>query len=37
VIAANDVVALPGEPDLDAELQRLAAEAVTAVPTGVGT
>jgi cyclic 2,3-diphosphoglycerate synthetase len=28
VIAANDVVPLPGEPDLDAELDRLASEAV---------
>jgi cyclic 2,3-diphosphoglycerate synthetase len=32
VIAANDVVPLPGEPDLDAELDRLASEAVDAVP-----
>ncbi|HJU47036.1 MAG TPA: hypothetical protein VJ689_02820, partial [Gaiellaceae bacterium] len=31
VLAANDVVALPGEPDLDTELARLAAEAVEAV------
>ena len=28
VLAANEVVPLPGEPDLDAELERLAAEAV---------
>ena len=27
VFAANDVVALPGQPDLDTELRRLAAEA----------
>lgn len=27
VLAANDVVALPGQPDLDTELRRLAAEA----------
>lgn len=30
VLAANDVVSLPGEPDLGAELERLAAEAVAA-------
>ena len=29
VLAANDVVPLAGEPDLDAELQRLAAESPT--------
>jgi cyclic 2,3-diphosphoglycerate synthetase len=29
VLAANDVVPLPGEPDLDAELRRLAAEATS--------
>ena len=28
VLAANEVVPLPGEPDLDAELERLAAEAI---------
>jgi hypothetical protein len=34
VLAANDVVPLDGEPDLDLELERLAAEAeaVTSVP-----
>jgi cyclic 2,3-diphosphoglycerate synthetase len=31
MLAANDVVTLPGEPDLDTELTRLAAEAVEAV------
>jgi cyclic 2,3-diphosphoglycerate synthetase len=35
VIAANDVVPLPGEQDLDAELDRLAAEAVAVVPEAV--
>jgi cyclic 2,3-diphosphoglycerate synthetase len=30
VVAANDVVPLPGEPDLDAELRRLAEEAIAA-------
>jgi len=29
VLAGNDVVPLPGEPDLDAELERLAAEAIS--------
>jgi cyclic 2,3-diphosphoglycerate synthetase len=28
VVAANDVVPLPGEPDLEAELERVAAEAI---------
>ena len=32
VVAANDVVPLQGEPDLDAELRRLAAEAEVLVP-----
>jgi cyclic 2,3-diphosphoglycerate synthase len=36
VLAANDVVALAGEPDLDAELARLADEAVADVPARVG-
>jgi cyclic 2,3-diphosphoglycerate synthetase len=31
VLVANDVVPLPGEPDLDAELERLAARAAAAV------
>ncbi len=31
VVAANDVVPLPGEPSLDAELERLAAEASMSV------
>ena len=35
VVAANDVVPLPGEPSLDAELERLAAEACTRVPEAV--
>ena len=35
VIAANDVVPLGGEPDLDAELARLAAEAVALSPERV--
>ena len=35
VIAANDVVALGGEPDLDAELERLAVEASALVPEAV--
>jgi cyclic 2,3-diphosphoglycerate synthetase len=35
VIAANDVVSLPGEAPLDAELDRLAAEAVALVPEAV--
>ena len=30
VVAANDVVPLPGEPSLDVELERLAAEAMLA-------
>lgn len=29
VLAGNDVIPLPGEPDLDLELERLAAEAIT--------
>ena len=32
---ANDVVPLPGEPDLDAELERLAAEATERLTVGV--
>ena len=35
VVAANDVVPLPGEPDLDDELERLAAEAEVLVPEAV--
>jgi cyclic 2,3-diphosphoglycerate synthetase len=35
VVAANDVLPLPGEPSLDAELERLAVEALTARPEGV--
>jgi cyclic 2,3-diphosphoglycerate synthase len=35
VIAANDVLPLPGEPSLDSELERLAAEALTDQPEGV--
>ena len=35
VIAANDVVPLPGEPELDAELERLATEAVDLAPEAV--
>jgi cyclic 2,3-diphosphoglycerate synthetase len=35
VVAANDVVPLPGEAPLDAELERLAAEAVAARPARV--
>jgi cyclic 2,3-diphosphoglycerate synthase len=34
-IAANDVVPLPGEQELDAELERLAAEAVALAPEAV--
>jgi cyclic 2,3-diphosphoglycerate synthetase len=36
VIAANDIVPLPGEVPLDAELDRLASEAVALVPQAVG-
>jgi cyclic 2,3-diphosphoglycerate synthetase len=36
VIAANDVVPLDGEPDLDSELERLAVEASALVPEAVG-
>lgn len=32
VLVANDVVPLPGEPDLDAELERLAAATTASVP-----
>jgi len=32
VLAANDVIPIPGEPALDAELERLAAEAVAHQP-----
>ena len=35
VLAANDVVPLPGEPSLDAELERLASEAMSLVPQAV--
>lgn len=35
VLVANDVVPLPGEPDLDAEISRLATMAVAAVPEAV--
>jgi cyclic 2,3-diphosphoglycerate synthetase len=35
VVVANDVVPLPGEPPLDTELERLAAEAMVARPEGV--
>ena len=35
VVAANDIVPLPGEPPLDAELDRLAAEAEEFVSGGV--
>jgi cyclic 2,3-diphosphoglycerate synthetase len=35
VVAANDVVPLPGEPSLDAELGRLAAESVALAPEAV--
>jgi cyclic 2,3-diphosphoglycerate synthetase len=35
VLAANDIVPLPGEPDLDAELERLAAAALSAAAVGV--
>ena len=37
VIAANDVVPLPGEPDLDEELERLAAEVVALAADAVVT
>ncbi len=36
VVAANDVVPLPGEPSLDVELERLAAEATRRVAEAVG-
>ena len=36
VLAANDVIPIPGEPALDAELERLAAEAVAHAPEVVG-
>ena len=35
VLAANDVVPIPGEPSLDDELERLAAEAVALAPEAV--
>jgi cyclic 2,3-diphosphoglycerate synthetase len=35
VLAANDVVPLAGEPDLDLELERLAAEAISTAAVGV--
>jgi hypothetical protein len=35
VVASNDVVPLPGEGSLDAELDRLAAEATALVPEAV--
>ncbi len=34
VLVANDVVPLPGEPDLDGELERLATDAIAAVGGG---
>ena len=36
VVAANDVVPLPGEPSLDEALERLAAEAIALAPEAVG-
>jgi hypothetical protein len=35
VLAANDVLPLPGEAPFDAELERLAAEAVALAPEAV--
>jgi cyclic 2,3-diphosphoglycerate synthetase len=35
VLAANDVIPLPGEPDLDLELERLAREAISAAVVSV--
>ena len=35
VLAANDVVALPGEPDLECEVERLAVEAIATATVGV--
>ncbi len=35
VLAANDVLPLAGEPDLDVELDRLATEAIAAAAVGV--
>ena len=35
VLAGNDVVPLAGEADLDAELERLAAEAIASAMVGV--
>ena len=35
VLAANDVLPLEGEPDLDVELERLASEAVASAAVGV--
>jgi cyclic 2,3-diphosphoglycerate synthetase len=35
VLAANDIVPLAGEPDLDLELERLAAEAISTAVVGV--
>lgn len=35
VLAGNDVVPLPGEPDLDLELERIATEAIAAAAVGV--
>ena len=35
VLAGNDVVPLPGEPDLDVELERLAVEAIESAMVGV--
>jgi hypothetical protein len=37
VVAANDIVPLPGEPTLDEALERLAAEAVALAPEPVRT
>jgi cyclic 2,3-diphosphoglycerate synthetase len=36
VIATNDVVPLPGEPSLDAELDRLASECMSLASEAVG-
>jgi hypothetical protein len=35
VIAANDLLPLEGEPELDAELERLAVDATAVVPESV--
>lgn len=36
VVAANDIVSLPGEPELDAALERLALQAIDRVPARAG-